>query len=233
MIYRRLLSALIILGALTPWTSYAGQAAIEISPRTSTPGATVVLSGKGLGQFKSVQFNKVTFAGMPALIQRWESDLVEVKVPFKAATGPVEMMIGKKKLSAGTFTVVKPRIESITPTEAERGTMVTITGEHFGATAGARDPNTMFGVNDVVIGGVVVRPRRWKDDKIEVDPDECGAWGCRRGWRHPTRWPMGPAAPVGICDEHAVRSLVPSRSDDRAGRDEGGVVRSGFRDQGG
>ncbi len=169
MIFRRVFFAFIILGTMAPWASYAGQAAIEISPRTSTPGATVVLSGKGLGQFKSVQFNKVTFAGMPALIQRWESDLVEVKVPFKATTGPVEMMIGKKKLSAGTFTVVKPRIESITPTEAERGTMVTITGEHFGATAGARDPNTMFGVNDVVIGGVVVRPRRWKDDKIEVE----------------------------------------------------------------
>lgn len=169
MIYRRFFFALTFLGALTPWTSYAGQAAIEISPRTSTPGATVVLSGKGLGQFKSVQFNKVTFAGVPALIQRWESDVVEVKVPFKAVTGPVEMVMGKKKLAAGTFTVVKPRIESITPTEAERGTMVTITGEHFGATAGARDPNTMFGVNDVVIGGVVVRPRRWKDDKIEVE----------------------------------------------------------------
>ncbi|MEQ1794423.1 MAG: IPT/TIG domain-containing protein, partial [Nitrospira sp.] len=142
---------------------------IILQPDHATPGATVVVSGKGLGAFKSVQFNKVTFAGMPALIQRWESHLVEVKVPFKATTGPVEMMIGKKKLSAGTFTVVRPRIASITPTEAERGTMVTITGEHFGATAGARDPNTMFGVNDVVIGGVVVRPRRWKDDTIEVE----------------------------------------------------------------
>ena len=169
MIYRRVFSALILFMTMAPLTSYAGQATIDIAPRTSTPGSTVVLSGKGLGQFKSVQFNKVTFAGVPALIQRWESDLVEVKVPFKAVTGPVEMVIGKKKLAAGTFTVVKPRIESITPTEAERGTMVTITGEHFGATAGARDPNTMFGVNDVVIGGVVVRPRRWKDDKIEVE----------------------------------------------------------------
>jgi len=169
MIYRRLFPALIILGALTPWVSYAGQAAIEISPRTSTPGATVVLSGKGLGQFKSVQFNKVTFAGMPALIQRWESDLVEKRVPLWAVPGPVGTRLGTGKRSAGTFPGVMSRIESITPTEAERGTMVTITGEHFGATAGARDPNTMFGVNDVVIGGVVVRPRRWKDDKIEVE----------------------------------------------------------------
>jgi hypothetical protein len=27
----------------------------------------------------------------------------------------------------------------------------------------------MFGVNDVVVGSLVVRPRRWKDDKIEVE----------------------------------------------------------------
>ncbi|MEK6633779.1 MAG: hypothetical protein AABY94_10690, partial [Nitrospirota bacterium] len=67
MTFRRICFTLTILAALVPVGSYAGQAAIEISPRTSTPGATVVLSGKGLGQFKSVQFNKVTFAGMPAL----------------------------------------------------------------------------------------------------------------------------------------------------------------------
>lgn len=141
---------------------------LVLEPDRATPGATVVVKGKGLGPFKSVQFNTVTFAGTPALIQRWESDLVEVKVPIKAATGPIEVLIGRKKLSAGIFTVVKPRIESITPTEAERGMMLTITGEHFGATAGARDPNTMFGVNEVVIGGVVVHPRHWRDDKIEV-----------------------------------------------------------------
>ena len=159
----------LLAGLFMPLTVLAAPPAIEISPNTATPGATVVLSGKGLGQFKSVQFNKVTFAGVPALIQRWESDIVEVKVPFKATTGPVELTIGKKKIPAGTFTLVTPKIESITPTEAERGTLLTIAGKNFGATAGARDPNTMFGVNDVVIGGVVVRPRRWKDDKIEVE----------------------------------------------------------------
>ncbi len=164
----RVIIAVAVLGAVLPVSSYAGQPAIEITPTTATPGSTVVLSGKGLGSFKSVQFNKVTFAGLPALIQRWESDLVEVKVPVKAVTGPVEVLVGKKKLAAGTFTVVVPTIEAITPVEAERGTMLTITGQHFGVTAGARDPNTMFGVNDVVIGGVIVRPRRWKDDKIEV-----------------------------------------------------------------
>jgi len=149
-------------------SAHAGTS-IQLSSQSVTPGATVTLTGKGFGQFKSVQTNKVIFNGVPALVQRWEPDLVEVKVPLKATTGPIEITIGKKKLPAGTITIVQPHIDSITPTEAERGTMLQIIGHNFGMTAGARDPNTMFGVNDVMIGGVVIRPRRWKDDKIEVE----------------------------------------------------------------
>ncbi len=149
--------------------AHAGQAPIELSSRTSIPGATVVLNGKGLGTFKSTQFNRVTVSGVPALVQRWDTDAIEIKVPFKATSGPVDIFMGKKKLSAGPLMIMTPRIDAITPTEAERGTTLQITGHHFGLSAGARDPNTMFGVNDVMVGGVVVRPKRWKDDKIELE----------------------------------------------------------------
>ncbi len=165
----RILVSAAILFSGAAVSAQGGTAAIELSSRSATPGATLSLSGKGFGNFKSVQTNKVTVNGVPALVQRWESDLIEVKVPFKATSGSVEVVIGKKKMPAGTLTIVKPHIESITPTEAERGTVLQITGRNFGVTAGARDPNTMFGVNDVLVGGVVVRPRRWKDDKIEVE----------------------------------------------------------------
>jgi hypothetical protein len=152
----------------TAVSAAAGKASIELSSQSATLGATVTLSGK-FGNFKSTQFNKVTFNGVPSLVQRWEPDLIEVKVPFKATTGPVEVLIGKKKLPAGLMTIVAPRIEAVTPGEVERGATLLITGHHFGLSAGARDPNTMFGVNDVTVGGVVVRPRRWKDDKIELE----------------------------------------------------------------
>lgn len=156
-------------GANIP-TAQAGQTPIELSSRSSTPGATLVLNGKGFGSFKSTQFNRVTVSGVSALVQRWDTDVIEVKVPFKAMSGFVEVLIGKKKkLLAGFLTIVTPWIEAITPTEGERGTTLQITGHHFGLSAGARDPNTMFGVNDVVVGGVVVRPKRWKDDKIELE----------------------------------------------------------------
>ncbi|ALA58893.1 IPT/TIG domain-containing protein [Nitrospira moscoviensis] len=162
------LSAAILLSAALG-LAQAAAPAIELSSKSATPGATLSLTGKGFGPFKSVQTNKVTVNGVPALVQRWEPDLIEVKVPFKATSGPVDVLIGKKKLSAGAIDIVTPHIESVTPTEAERGTLLQIAGKHFGMTAGSRDPNTMFGVNDVLVGGVVVRPRRWKDDKIEVE----------------------------------------------------------------
>ena len=149
--------------------SHAGKTGIELSTRSVTPGATLVLSGKGFGTFKSTQFNRVIVNGVSALVQRWDREVIEVKVPLKATSGFVEVLIGKKKLLAGFVNLAMPRIETITPTEAERGMTLQITGHHFGLSAGARDPNTMFGVNDVLVGGVVVRPKRWRDDKIELE----------------------------------------------------------------
>ena len=152
-----------------PILAGSGKTAIDLSARAAVPGATVTMSGKGFGKFQSAQFNRVTVNGVPALIQRWEAESIEVKVPFKATSGPIIVWVGKKSLAAGTLTIGKPQIDAITPTEAERGTVLVITGRHFGSSAGARDPNTMFGVNDVVVGGVVIRPRRWKDDRIELE----------------------------------------------------------------
>jgi hypothetical protein len=147
----------------------AAPSAPELHPATAVPGATVAIGGKGFGTFRSVQMNRVTVGGIPALIQRWESDLIEVKVPFHAQSGPVEVIAGKKRMAAGKLIILQPMITAVTPEEIEPGHTVQITGVHFGATAGPRDPNTMFGVNDVKIGDVVVRPRRWKDDLIEVE----------------------------------------------------------------
>ena len=164
-----LIGGAILLGTMPCGLWAATPPTMQLTPSTATPGATVSIGGKGFGSFRSVQFNRVTFSGVPALIQRWEQDLIEVKVPFQAQSGPVEVRIGKKTRVAGTFSLVLPRITAVTPSSIEPGHSIEIAGEHFGITAGSRDPNTMFGVNDVVIGGVVVRPRRWKDEKIEVE----------------------------------------------------------------
>jgi len=161
-------SCAVFLSSVVP-VAWAGTLPIELSSRSVPPGATLSISGQGFGTFQSAQVNRVTVSGVPALVQRWEPDLIEIKVPFNAAGGPVEIQAGKKKIEAGTLAVVMPQIDAIMPIEVERGAVLQITGRNFGVTAGARDPNTMFGVNDVMVGGVVVRPRRWKDDRIEIE----------------------------------------------------------------
>ncbi|MDZ4853660.1 MAG: IPT/TIG domain-containing protein [Nitrospirota bacterium] len=163
------LSTVTLWAGLSAAVFAATPSALELHPSTAVAGATLSIGGKEFGTFQSVHVNRVTVGGFPALIQRWESDLIEVKVPFLAQSGPVEIMAGKKKMTAGMLTVVQPTITAVTPAEIEPGQTIQITGAHFGVTAGPRDPNTMFGVNDVMIGNVVVRPRRWKDDIIEVE----------------------------------------------------------------
>ena len=140
-----------------------------LAPDAAPPGATVAISGQGFGPFKSTRENRVLFNGLPALIQRWDADLIVVKVPLRTTSGPVTVVSGKKTLPAGSFTVQQPTIRSLTPAEAEPGAVLQIAGEHFGTTAGSRDPNTMFGVNDVRVGGATAKIRRWRDDKIEVE----------------------------------------------------------------
>lgn len=149
-----------------PDSAWAGTA---LAPDAAPPGATVTITGKGFGTFKSSQENRVFFNNVPALVQRWEPDLVSVKVPLRAATGPVEIARGKKRTQVGTFTVLRPTIQAVTPGETEPGAVLQISGAHFGNTAGSKDPNTMFGVNDVLISGVPARVRRWRDDRIEAE----------------------------------------------------------------
>jgi hypothetical protein len=140
----------------------------EIFPAEGPPGTTVTISGDGFGDFKNTQENRVEFEGMSALIQSWEPDFILVKVPLKATSGPVMVMNGGTKLEAGTFTLQAVKITKVTPSKVEAGSLVAIEGENFGNTAGSRDPNTMFGVNQVLINGIRAEVRRWRPNKIEV-----------------------------------------------------------------
>jgi hypothetical protein len=141
----------------------------SLSPPAAPPGSTVIVSGKGFGSFKSTRDNRVLFNGLPALVQQWDAEIIAVKVPLRATSGPVTVVSGKKTVVAGNFTVQQPTIRAVLPAEAEPGTVLQIAGEHFGTTAGSRDPNTMFGVNDVLVSGATAKIRRWRDDKIEIE----------------------------------------------------------------
>jgi hypothetical protein len=160
---------LVLAGCTTIAVASSALAESGVAPDAAPPGATVTITGHKFGSFTSTQVNRVLFNGLPALIQRWDSDLIAVKVPLRATSGPVTVLNGRKTFAAGSFTVRRPTIRSLTPAEAEPGAVLQIVGEHFGTTAGSRDPNTMFGVNDVLVGGATAKIRRWRDDKIEIE----------------------------------------------------------------
>ncbi|UCH91204.1 MAG: IPT/TIG domain-containing protein [Nitrospirota bacterium] len=148
--------------------NWGSVALAEIFPAEGPPGTTVTISGEGFGDFKNTQDNRVEFQGVPALIQSWEPDFILVKVPLKATSGPVLVMNDGTKREAGIFTLQAVKITKVTPSKVEAGSLVTIEGENFGNTAGSRDPNTMFGVNKVLINGIRAEVRRWRPTKIEV-----------------------------------------------------------------
>ena len=146
-----LFSSLITVALITYFGAFAHA---ELLPVAGPPGTTVTISGQEFGAFQSTQLNGVEFNGVPALIQLWESDFIMVKVPLKAQTGPVKVSNGQKEIQAGEFTVQQVQITQLDPPEAEAGSVLVIHGKHFGNTAGSRDPNTMFGVNQVLINGI-------------------------------------------------------------------------------
>ena len=137
-------------------------------PDSGPPGATVTIGGAEFGDFVSTAKNRVEFNGVPALIQLWEPDLVMVKVPLEARSGDVKVSGLQGTTIAGRFSIQHAKITRLVPPEAEPGSVLTIEGEHFGNTAGSRDPNTMFGVNRVLINGILAEIRKWRPSKIEV-----------------------------------------------------------------
>ncbi|MDE0403740.1 MAG: IPT/TIG domain-containing protein [Nitrospira sp.] len=140
----------------------------ELFPASGPPGVTVTIGGSAFGEFVSTAENRVNFNGVPALIQLWEPDLVMVKVPLGAKSGDVTVSGQKGSVVAGRFAIQQVKITKLAPPEAEPGSVLTIEGEHFGNTAGSRDPNTMFGVNRVLINGIRSEILKWRPGKIDV-----------------------------------------------------------------
>ena len=158
----------IICGILSCCLFQVSMAHAELFPDAGPPGTTVTIGGGQFGDFVSTEVNRVLFHGIPALIQLWEPDLIMVKVPLRAKSGPVTLVNQDGAIQAGKFSVQAVKLTKLIPSEAEPGEMLTIEGEHFGNSAGSRDPNTMFGVNQVMINGVLAQVQKWRPNKIDV-----------------------------------------------------------------
>jgi len=153
----------VIMSACLSSLSYA-----ELHPASGPLGTTVTISGGEFGAFQSTQDNRVEFNGVSALVQQWEPDFIMVKVPLNTKTGKVTVINGDAAIDVGSFAVQQIQISQLEPAKAEAGSTLIIHGKNFGNTAGSRDPNTMFGVNQVLVNGIRAQVQKWRPNKIEV-----------------------------------------------------------------
>jgi hypothetical protein len=139
------------------------------APTLGGPGDTVTLAGSGFGT--SLKNIKVTLAGMPCSVNNMDEHTIEVAIPQNAVTGSFQ--ISKKGegdiTAAGTFTVIiPPVIEKFTPEGGFPGTVVTITGKHFGTNA----------INlRVKLGEQIVKILSFTDTRIEAQVPKDGKSG--------------------------------------------------------
>src|SRR5438132_6021293 len=145
-------------------------AASAINPDSGPIGIAVTITGEGFGKFVSTKDNAVLFGKnkAPGLVEQWEDGRIIVRVPRKAATGPVVVKSGKGTKTAGTFTVEAPTVKEGSPKEAAPGTTVQIIVRNFGPSMGMKDPLMPFGVSEVQFNGVAAEVVQWRDTRIEV-----------------------------------------------------------------
>jgi len=110
----------------------------SINPVTGTPGTVVTLKGQ---HFDTTAIgNTVRFGGKLAAVNRPVTDtLLRVVVPADAITGEVTVAVRGIVGVGPVFTVISTgepvvSITGISPTSGTTGTVVTISGENFGAT---------------------------------------------------------------------------------------------------
>jgi len=156
---------ILLLGVFVPMVAAAAPA---ITPDSGPIGIAVTITGEGFGKFVSAKQNVVLFGKAPSLVEQWDDSRIVVRVPRKAATGPVVVKSGKKTKTVGTFTVEVPTVKEVSPKEAAPGATVQIIGRNFGPSMGMKDPLMPFGVSEVQFHGVAAEVVQWRDTRIEV-----------------------------------------------------------------
>ncbi|MGB4892950.1 MAG: IPT/TIG domain-containing protein, partial [Nitrospira sp.] len=145
---------------------------VRVDPLSGPVGTKVVLFGQGFGADRRTN-DAVLIAGQPATIAQWKDDVIVVHVPLGAKSGPVTIKSWGRERTVAHFTVHTPKVTNIAPASAPIGTLLRISGEHFGfySENGATPYNFMdfnTGENRVEIGGVPAVIYRWDDDRIDA-----------------------------------------------------------------
>jgi DNA-binding beta-propeller fold protein YncE len=107
----------------------------SLSPNSGAIGSSVTITGTNFGPAYSQYSSLVTFNGtqvLPTSVASWSNTSIVVAVPAGATTGNVVVNQGGQVSNGKAFTVLAPRISSLSPTFGAIGNSVTITGTNFG-----------------------------------------------------------------------------------------------------
>jgi hypothetical protein len=145
---------------------------VRADPMNGPVGTKVVLFGKGFGASQG-QNDAVFFGGRTATVAKWTDDAIVVHVPLNAVSGPLVLKRAGGERTLGPFTVRVPKATGLSQATGPIGSLLRITGEHFGFYSESGSTPYAFadfnkGENAVEIGGVPAIIFRWHDDKIDV-----------------------------------------------------------------
>jgi IPT/TIG domain-containing protein/glucodextranase-like protein/Big-like domain-containing protein/VCBS repeat protein/uncharacterized protein DUF4329 len=125
-----------------------------LSPTSGNAGQSVTISGGGFGATQGS--STVTFSGVAASPNSWSATSIVVPVPATATSGDVVVTVNGLPSNVAAF-VVPPTIVSLSPSSGPTGTLVTISGTHFGATQE---------ISAVSFNGVAATIASWTDTTI-------------------------------------------------------------------
>jgi hypothetical protein len=126
---------------------------VGLSEVIGAVGDAVTITGSGFGSGGTVTFN-----GVPASASSWSNTTVVIQVPTGAQTGPVTIASGGQTSNGVTLTIIAaPTVTSISPSQGDAGTVVTINGTNFG---------TLQNGPAVYFNGSGVQPSSWTNTQV-------------------------------------------------------------------
>ena len=141
------------------FTVTAAPSITSLNPASGHAGSQVTISGTNFGA--SQGGGGVKFNGLDAIITNWSTSSIIALVPASASTGNVVVTADGGVASNGfAFTVFpSPAITGLSPNSASAGTVVSISGNSFGASQGS---------GTVTFNGVAAAITSWTDGSIQA-----------------------------------------------------------------
>ncbi|MFA5162765.1 MAG: IPT/TIG domain-containing protein [Elusimicrobiales bacterium] len=136
-----------------------------VSPSSGPIGQTFVLAGAEFGQYAG-SLTRVLIGGATCPLSLWNGTTVQGTIPGALSAGTYPVVLERRTSDGGSvvagtvaFTVVAPRLDSVSPSSGPIGMPFTISGSGFGSYAGS--------YTRVLVGGTTAALSLWNDGKIQ------------------------------------------------------------------